>query len=207
MLIHHNPDYSIQKTIKLTGDITYPGTYSIRHKGEKLSEILNRAGGPTKTSYFGGTRYFRNGERVLVDLAEAYYDKNPQQDILMLAGDSLYVPSDPHTVLVVGEVNNPGLLTFLDGDDVNNCIDRAGGLTDSAEYAVLIKPTGESRRVNFGLFRADPDVPDGSSIVVLKTPAPGPEEKGIDWATTIKESFAILSAAATITFIAYQVGR
>jgi protein involved in polysaccharide export with SLBB domain len=104
-------------------------------------------------------------------------------------------------------VNNPGLLSFLDGDDVLDYINRAGGLTDSSNYAMLIKPSGETERVNFGFLRANPSVPEGSTITVTKVPPPPPEGKGFDLSGTIKDTFAIVSSAATLAFLIYQVTK
>ena len=138
---------------------------------------------------------------------KAYLKKDKDNDIVAFGGDRIVFPSKPRTVFVSGEVNRPGLLSFLEGDDVLNYIDRAGGLTDSASYAILVEPTGESRRVNFGWFSADPTVPDGSSItVVRKSPEP-PEEKKIDWSVTIKDSFALVASAATIIYLISQVKK
>jgi protein involved in polysaccharide export with SLBB domain len=104
-------------------------------------------------------------------------------------------------------VNNPGLLSFIEGEDVMDYIDRAGGLTDSSNYAVLIKPTGESRRVNFGWFTGNPEVPEGSLIEVLRVPPPPAETHPADIAGTIKDTIAILTSAATLAFIVWEVSR
>lgn len=203
--IFPNPFYVTQKNVRIEGDITYPGTYSLRYRGERLSELLERAGGPLKTSYFGGAEFYRGGRRLLVDFADAYYNKGTQNDVVMLEGDRLIIPSHPHTVIVNGEVNNPGMLSFLEENDVSDYLDRAGGLTDSASYAILIKPTGESERVNFGWFRSNPEVPEGSTITVYQIPPPLPEGQGFDVSGTIKDTFAILTSAATVAFIVWQV--
>jgi protein involved in polysaccharide export with SLBB domain len=108
---------------------------------------------------------------------------------------------------VTGEVNGKGLLSFAKGNSVSDYIDRAGGLTDSSDYALLTYPSGETRRVNFGFLRADPEVYDGSTIYVKKVPPPPPQEKGESLATTMKDIFAIASAAATIAFIVYQTSK
>ena len=125
----------------------------------------------------------------------------------MFGGDSISIPSSPHTVQVDGEVNNPGVLSFIDGSSALSYIDRAGGLTDSSNYAVLVKPTGETQRVNFGFLRTNPDVPEGSRIRVTKVPPPAPEGKGLDISGTIKDTFAILTSAATLAFLIYQVTK
>ena len=148
----------------------------------------------------------RGGQRLLVDFDNAYYRKNSTHDVLMSGGDRIIVPSRPHTVAVGGEVNKPGLLAFLDGESVGDYIDRAGGLTDSANYAVLTSPTGESRRVNFGFLRANPEVLEGSSITVTRTP-PEKEEAGESVTNIVKDFFAITMSAATIAFIVYQTTK
>ena len=47
-----------QISITLTGQFKYPGTYSVRN-GEKLSHLLERAGGFTESSYVYGTVFTR----------------------------------------------------------------------------------------------------------------------------------------------------
>jgi hypothetical protein len=138
---------------------------------------------------------------------KAFYNKDSDNDIVVLGGDKIIFPSRPRTVLVTGEVNRPGLLTFIEGEDVGDYIDRAGGLTDSASYAILAKPTGESRRVNLGWFSADPVVPEGSSISVLKRPPELVDDRRVDWSATIKDSFAVAASAATIIYLVSQVTK
>jgi len=100
------------------------------------------------------------------------------------------------------------LLSFIDGNAVSDYIDRAGGMTDSASYGILTMPTGESRRVNFGFLRNNPDVPDGSVINVAKVPPPPPPSPGGETvASTVKDVFAIATSAATIAFIVWQVKK
>lgn len=189
----------------IEGDFTYPGVYAIKQRGERVSEILERAGGPTKTTYLGGAQYSRKGIRLIVDLEKAYYNKDQNNDIVVSSGDNIVFDPRPRTVLVGGEVNKPGLFLFIEGDNVSGYIDRAGGRTDSASYALLISPTGETKRVNFGLFSANPKVLDGSAINVLRTPSEPPEEKKVDWSATIKDAFAIIASASTIIYLISQV--
>jgi len=207
VLIRPNPDYRLQQNVTIEGEFTYPGVFSIKRKGEKLSEILTRAGGPTTISYLGGAQYYRNGVRLIVDLEEAYYQKDPDNDIVVLGGDRIIVPQRPRTVLVTGEVNKPGLYSFIKGAAVSDYLERAGEVTDSADYALLTLPTGETRKVGFGLFSKNPKVLEGSSIYVVKEPSEPPEEKKIDWGATIKDSFAIAASAATIIYLVSQVTK
>jgi polysaccharide export outer membrane protein len=208
VLIRPNPDYKPQQNVSVEGEVLYPGTYAIQYKGERLSDILDRAGGPTKIAYLGGAQFYRGSKRLVIDFDQAYHDRDADHDIMMLAGDRVTLPPRPRTVLVTGEVNNPGLQVFIDGLSVSDYIDRAGGRTDSAQYALLTLPTGETRRVNFGWLRSDPGVLEGSSIVVTKKPAePPPERKEFDLGGTIKDSFAIVASAATVIYLISQIKK
>jgi polysaccharide export outer membrane protein len=208
VLIRPNPDFKPQQNVTVEGEVLYPGTYAIQHKGEKLSEILTRAGGPTKIAYLGGAQFYRGGKRLVIDFEEAYHNKDEDHDIMMLAGDRVTIPPRPRTVLVTGEVNNPGLQVFIDGQSVSDYIDRAGGRTDSAQYALLTLPTGETQKVSFGWFAHDPRVLEGSAIVVTKKPAePPPERREFDLGGTIKDSFAIVASAATVIYLISQIKK
>jgi len=41
------PGYEIQRTVKVEGEVLYPGYYTIKKKDEKISDIISRAGGLT----------------------------------------------------------------------------------------------------------------------------------------------------------------
>jgi polysaccharide export outer membrane protein len=207
VVVRQNPEYTLQQNVEVQGDVKYPGVYTLERKGERLSNILHRAGGLTSTSYLGGAQFYRGGQRLLLDFSQAFDDMNPKHDVVMFPGDRIVVPTKPHTVLVGGEVNTPALLSYIEGDAVSDYIDRAGGRTENASYAIVTKPTGESQRVNFGFLRSNPTVPEGSLITVTRIPPSPPEEKGPALADTIKDIFAIATSAATIAFIVWQTTK
>ena len=41
------PGYETQRTVKVEGEVLYPGYYTIKKKDEKISDIISRAGGLT----------------------------------------------------------------------------------------------------------------------------------------------------------------
>jgi len=43
--VYSLPGYEIQKTVKIEGEVLYPGFYTIRKKNEKISDVVARAGG------------------------------------------------------------------------------------------------------------------------------------------------------------------
>ncbi|OPY70880.1 MAG: Polysialic acid transport protein KpsD precursor [Syntrophorhabdaceae bacterium PtaU1.Bin034] len=55
------PDWQLYRTASISGEVKYPGVYTIR-KGEKLSSLIERAGGYTDYAYLRGAVFTR--ERV-----------------------------------------------------------------------------------------------------------------------------------------------
>lgn len=53
--------YSIQKQIKLEGEVLYPGVYTITNKNERISDVIKRAGGLTSYAYAEGASLKRPG--------------------------------------------------------------------------------------------------------------------------------------------------
>lgn len=52
------PDWNIERTITISGQVKFPGTYAIQ-QGEKLSQVLARAGGLTADAFAAGTIFTR----------------------------------------------------------------------------------------------------------------------------------------------------
>jgi protein involved in polysaccharide export with SLBB domain len=53
--------YTVQKQIKLEGEVLYPGTYTINRKDERISDVIKRAGGLTNSAYAEGASLKRPG--------------------------------------------------------------------------------------------------------------------------------------------------
>jgi polysaccharide export outer membrane protein len=58
------PEWGESKNVSIEGEVLFPGTYSIR-KGEKLSTVIERAGGFAERAYFRGAVFTRESVRVL----------------------------------------------------------------------------------------------------------------------------------------------
>jgi len=58
------PEWDLYKTVTISGEVKFPGIYTIK-KGEKLSDLIERAGGFTKRAYLKGAVFTRNRVRKL----------------------------------------------------------------------------------------------------------------------------------------------
>ena len=205
VVVRKNPNYEDQRLVYLSGEVNKPGTYVLENKNESLYDLIHKAGGPTSEAFLFGTQYEREGRKLVVDLEALYYDNDMDENVFLKNGDRIFIPQKPNTVIVDGEVNNPGLYRFIEGLSVKDYIENAGGVTDSANYVIYRKANGESRRVNFGLFTSNPEVYDGSVLIVTKEPPPPPRETSFDLGKTVIDIFALLASAATVWVLSKQL--
>jgi polysaccharide export outer membrane protein len=187
--------YRMAETVMLSGEVMKPGTYEI-NQGERLSDVVRRAGGFTPNAYPYGAVFKRPSiknfqskqmnafimsmqQRLLQqtaeaqataisaeestiqkaqlsvsqqlvanlkaqqDLAEGRVALNVTKDIdawagtkedpVLQDGDSFDVPKSPQEISVIGEVYNPGAVTYQDGRTVKDYIGQTGGYTEYAQ--------------------------------------------------------------------------
>ena len=86
--------------------------------------------------------------RIIIDLNDPAF-----KDFLLEDGDSLFIPIEPQTVLIIGEVYNPESIAFTPGKGVDFYLNKVGGPTEKADRSnsYVIKPDGqvESRTTGF----------------------------------------------------------
>ena len=57
--VRRSPGYEKQRSVYVRGEVQYPGIYVIRNKSERISDIIDRAGGLTPYAYEEGARLIR----------------------------------------------------------------------------------------------------------------------------------------------------
>ncbi len=253
------PEWELYRTVSIQGEIKFPGIYTIE-KGEKLSSLIERAGGYTSKAYLRGAVFTRervrelqqkqmdemvdrlekellgmgaaaisatlspeeakikeseiqqkkefvaklrtikaNGRMAIVLNQPELLKKTPY-DIKLEGGDSLFIPSDPQSVQVIGSVYNQTAFVYDKDKSYSRYIDLAGGYTQNADKkrvyilkadGTAVKPKSgflgiswskSSNRWEFGSQNVEP----GDTIVV-----PEKLEK-IAWLREIKDLTQIL---------------
>ncbi len=59
VLIMRQSGWELQRSVALTGQVKFPGRYTLRTKTERLSDLIQRAGGLTGEAYAGGIQFYR----------------------------------------------------------------------------------------------------------------------------------------------------
>ena len=212
VFIRPNPNYVFQQSVTVEGDVVHSGNYVISKLNERLSDVVKRAGGLKKSGYAEGGKVIRSGTRLRINVYDAIDDPEGDNDIKLHPGDIISIPSSPFSVIISGEVNNPGIFSFVDGKKLSFYLDESGGKTDSAEFALLTLPTGMVEKVGLHWWSSNPKIPDGSSVFVAKEkPAPiePPEKEGqkVTVYDVVKDMTAIMVSTLTVILLINQINK
>jgi len=207
--IRPNPKYIFQQSVSVDGEVEHPGSYVLSKLSEHLSDVIKRAGGVKNAGYADGGKVVRGKLRLRINVAEAIDDPAGNNDIILQPGDSISIPKQPFAVQVEGEVNNPGLFSYVDGKSKSFYINSSGGETDSADFVLITYPTGMVEKAGLHWWSSNPSIPDGSTIVVVKVKPEPPEPITAGPKTTtfdfIKDVFAITVSAVTVVVLASKL--
>ena len=191
--IRPDPYFNDQKYVTVLGEVLYPGEYVILNVGEKITDVIQRAGGLLPNAYPQASEYIRNGITINASLNTIL--KNPKSDLnfKIQDGDQIRISSFTNIVSISGEVNTPGYHKFLPKKHLKYYLKQSGGLTPDADRNnIWIEfPNGDSKKYNkYSLI--SPSVMDGSSIKIGKIK----EEEPFDRTEYAKEISAILANLA-----------
>ncbi|MBI5664291.1 MAG: SLBB domain-containing protein [Nitrospirae bacterium] len=75
------PEWKLYRTVSISGEVKYPGTYTIK-VGERLSSLIERAGGYTKRAYLRGAVFTRNSVRDIQQKALAEMIERLERELL-----------------------------------------------------------------------------------------------------------------------------
>ncbi len=202
VFIREDPNWGLQENVWVTGEVKYPGMYTLTSKMERLSSVIERAGGLEEgTAYLRGSNFIRKKDgtgRMAIDF-EAALKRNRgrnKYDLMMVAGDSIFIPRAPQTVKVVGQVGYPSSVLWEEGRDMDYYIEQAGGLLQTADASKIRVIMANGRVKTPGWLRS-PEPDAGAEIVVpIK-----PEKKDTEALKTVAAIVSILTGAATTIYL------
>ncbi len=137
--------------VEIIGEIKYPDVYEIR-QGDRLFDIINRAGGVTRNTLLQRAYIFRgagdstnlqSADKLEVDLTDINNnDIDSKNNVLLKANDRIQLFGvqefvDPTYVEIYGEVRKPGRTNKYGGMTLQDLLYFSGGLKQSAEFGRL----------------------------------------------------------------------
>ncbi len=81
LFIRQIPKWYVDKTVSITGEVKFPGVYAIS-KGERLSSVLERAGGFTSEAYLPGAIFTRISVREMQEKRIRDFIQEQEQEII-----------------------------------------------------------------------------------------------------------------------------
>lgn len=155
--------------ISVNGEVLFPGDYAIQKRDETAMDFIKRAGGISPYGSLESAQIYRNKIRVNLDLTKADFDPKTQKSMILMAGDSIYIPRVVSFVKVSGSVNNPQYISYQSGRGLKYYVNAAGGFKEDARVkgTYVQYANGLNKPVrHFLFFRNYPKVSPGSSIQV-----------------------------------------
>lgn len=208
VLILRQPNWELQRTVAVAGEVRFPGTYSLLSKSERISDVLRRAGGLTPEGYANGVVFFRKAQnvgRIGVELPRVLQNPRDLDNLLLMDGDSLFIPRYDAVVRVQGAVNSPVAVTYQPGRDLNYYIRAAGGPSLKADVgrAYVTQPNGkvDARARHFLVADYVPKPEPGSVVFV---PEKDPNAHGTDPLALAGALTGVLSSLVAIVAVLHK---
>ncbi len=211
VFVRSSPTYVKQQNATILGEVVYPGSYALKNRDYRVSDLIESSGGITEFGYIPGATLNRprvndSTSVVAIRLEEILANPDGEQDLLLQPGDILRIPKKLETVLVDGEVLFPSNIRFDDNKSFRSYINSAGGVSDSAntKKSYIVYANGEVKRMRkFLFFKKYPNVEPGSKIIVPKKPVVDKMTPG----ERIAIFSTIVSLAAIVTNTIFQIRR
>lgn len=202
VLVFRQPEFEFQRPVSIRGEVRFPGTYALRHKNERLTSLVARAGGLTDLAYADGIRFTRQADnvgRLGVDLTGALRRPGSQHDVILRPGDDIVIPEFQPSVRVEGAVNSPGSVLWDRGQSLSYYLNAAGGLAPNAQasQASVRQANGQvvTRRRGFLFIGVRDPVPTPGSTVTVPVK---PERPARDNVALMAALASVIASTATI---------
>ncbi|MFC1236649.1 SLBB domain-containing protein [Vibrio sp. F74] len=126
----------------VVGEVTQPGAYNVNGL-TSLTQALIASGGVKETGSLRKIQLKRKGKTVAtLDLYDLLLNGDTSNDMRLLAGDTLFVPTKLSNVMLKGEINRPAIYELKGKTTLGQLLSIAGGATPRAYLSkVSIKRT------------------------------------------------------------------
>ncbi|HEU4997038.1 MAG TPA: SLBB domain-containing protein [Gemmatimonadaceae bacterium] len=197
VLIMHQPSWELQRVVTISGEVNFPGTYALKTRDERLSDLVARAGGLTSEAYPEGLSFVRKEGgvgRVAIDAPKALRKRSSPENLILMNGDEITVPVRLNVVTVKGAVNAPNVVAYVRGKDMDYYISQGGGVARNGDNkrAYVTQPSGK-RETRSRLAPRPPRPLPGSQVIVPEL-APGDKTNWVNVLAAVTPLIAVLTS-------------
>jgi protein involved in polysaccharide export with SLBB domain len=229
IIVREVPEFELERTVYVAGEVRFPGIYSIVSSNERISSFIQRAGGLTEEAFADGARLYRAEDSigvVILNLQEGLSRQGSASDIILRHQDTLMIPKRQELVTISGAVNFRDVYDeeYIEGGNKINVgfVPNKRAMYYINAYAAGIADNGRrklvsvrhangrlERTVSLGFVNIYPKVTPGATInvatVVPRVIEVEGEKKPVDWGVVIRDTIAQATAVLTLILLLERV--
>ena len=188
-----------EKYVEISGEVMYPGVYSIKHKGEKILSIIQRSGGLLYNANPKAVVFLRDGNEIKVNIEKVIKKSKSKENFILQHKDYIVINEYSGVIEILGEINSPGYYSYKKGSRIKDVIRDSGGYTKNADHDNIYIQYVDGRSLQYG-FLKNFKVEDGAKIIVGEDNSE-PLNK-TQYLTDLTRILANITEAVTLIFIA-----
>ncbi len=224
-------NFSLQRMVRIEGEVAYPGPYGLIKENQRLSDLIQMAGGLSEEAFAGGAtleRTFDSIGYVVMRLEDVLQKPGGRYDYLLKRGDVITIPKRKDLVEISGAVNAQELYPdkFINpGNSIKVPYHKywtakyylreyAAGVADVGDKDLITveHANGQIESVKkIFWIRSYPPVYEGSHINVgYEKPKPPREERDkqpVNWEKVVGQTLAQATAVLSLILLARELRK
>ncbi|MEL7376044.1 MAG: SLBB domain-containing protein [Bacteroidota bacterium] len=221
VIVRSVSEFEAIQEVVIRGEVAYPGNYAILQDNERISDLIQRAGGLTQESFADGATMSRPSGGlgdVVLNLDEVIKNPSTASNVVLQAGDTITIPKRQElvTIIVAGTrardllasdlVEDGQLVVAYQGRHsaewyINRYAGGFDGQIARKRWTTVRYPNGQVRETKkFFTLNDFPDVLPGSIIQPgLRPPRPerDPEQR-TNWGEIVQTSLQGITSVVTL---------
>ncbi len=223
VFVRTEPNFELQQNIVLQGEVMYPGVYPLLNKNERVTDVIQRAGGFTQYAFSEGATLSRNEFEtgfLFFKLQEVMKDSGSKYNYILRGGDVIIIPKVDQLIQISGLINYPDIATlkqisapYTKGKSVRYYVKKYGlGFDKKADRkkTYVLEAGGYVKKTKSFLFiKFYPKVAKGAVVVVpqktVNEERKKKEGEPVNWNKQIEGFTVKLTGLATLWLIFSQL--
>lgn len=226
VVVRYTPEFKVERTVELNGQVKYPGVYVLESRKTQLSDVIRLAGGLLDDADPFGTQLFRtynNRGAVSLNVKQAIKHKRQEaMNPILFEGDVINVNRLENTVSILETGTRMGQYSTMNdtNDSIKNVVFHgyhsaawyvrhfAGGFQRNADHksVTVTYPNNqmESTKRFFWIYKYPKVVP--GSLITMNMDAEKVKqelepEKKVDIETTVSKSLSTITSTLSIILL------